>query len=219
MLMNRLSARGLGPVLRSCAGCYNSLVALYQGRASMAAVHLWDGETDSYNYPFIRRLLPGLPVGVFRLAGRMQGFYVKQGNPLKIRDWTDLARPEIAMINRERGCGTRILLDQKLKLLGIGAEKIRGYDREAGSCMACAGIVARGGADLGCGCERGAANIDGVDFIPLQLEWYDLVFPLKDYDTPWIRALVSYIPENEFKQDLALLGGCDLSRTGNYQEF
>jgi putative molybdopterin biosynthesis protein len=185
----------------------------------MAASHLWDGETDSYNYPFIRRLLPGLPVGVFRLAGRMQGFYVQKGNPLGIRDWQDLARPEITMINRERGCGTRILLDQKLRLLGIDAKNIRGYTRESTSHLACAGIVSRGGADIGCGCERGAGSITGADFIPLQLEWYDLVFRLPDRDTPIVKALISYISKNEFKQDLSLMGGYDLSQTGNYVEF
>jgi putative molybdopterin biosynthesis protein len=79
LLVNRLSVLGLGPVFRSYTGCYNSLVALYHGRVSMAAAHLRDGETDSYNYPFIRRLLPGLPVGVFRLAGRISAAAVNGG--------------------------------------------------------------------------------------------------------------------------------------------
>jgi putative molybdopterin biosynthesis protein len=219
LLVSRLSVLGLGPVLRSYAGCYNSLIAMYNGAVTLAASHLWDGETDTYNYPFIRRLLPGLPVGVFRLAGRQQGFYVKKGNPLNVRDWKDLARPEIAMINRERGCGTRILLDQKLKFLGIPAETVRGYGREATSHMACASAVAKGDADLGCGCERGAENITGVDFIPLQLEWYDLVFRLRDRDTPALKALIAYISEHEFRQDLAVMGGYDLSRTGDYVEL
>jgi putative molybdopterin biosynthesis protein len=219
LFVSRFSALGLGPALRSYTGCYNGLIALYNGKITMAASHLWDCETDSYNYPFIRRLLPGLPVGVFRLAGRMQGFYVKQGNPLKIRDWQDLARPGISMINRERGCGTRILLDQKLRLLGIDGRNIRGYTRESTSHIACAGIVSRGGADLGCGCERGAEHIAGADFIPLQLEWYDLVFRLQDRDTPVVKALISYIVNGEFKQDLALMGGYDLSQTGTYTEF
>jgi putative molybdopterin biosynthesis protein len=219
LLVSRLSGLGLGPALRSYTGCYNGLIALYNGRVTMAASHLWDSETDSYNYPFIRRLLPGLPAGVFRLAGRMQGFYVQKGNPLKIRDWQDLARPEITIINRERGCGTRILLDQKLRLLGIDAKNIRGYTRESTSHLACAGIVARGGADLGCGCERGAGSIAGADFIPLQLEWYDLVFRLPDRGSPVIKALTSYITTDEFKQDLALMGGYDLSQTGVYAEF
>jgi putative molybdopterin biosynthesis protein len=219
LLVSRLSGLGLGPALRSYTGCYNGLIALYNGRVTMAAAHLWDSETDSYNYPFIRRLLPGLPVGVFRLAGRMQGFYVQKGNPLRIRDWQDLARPEITIINRERGCGTRILLDQKLRLLDIDAKNIRGYTRESTSHLACAGIVARGGADLGCGCERGAGSVSGADFIPLQLEWYDLVFRLPDRGSPVVKALISYITTDEFKQDLALMGGYDLSQTGVYAEF
>jgi putative molybdopterin biosynthesis protein len=219
LFVSRLSTLGLGPALRSYMGCYNGLIALYNGAVTMAASHLWDSETDSYNYPFIRRLLPGLPVGVFRLAGRMQGFYVKKRNPLKIRDWRDLARPGIAMINRERGCGTRILLDQKLRLLGIDARNIQGYTRESTTHMACAGIVAKGGADIGCGCERGAEPIAGAEFIPLQLEWYDLVFRLQDRDTSVLKALITYISKGEFKQDLALLGGYDLSRTGDYAEF
>jgi putative molybdopterin biosynthesis protein len=219
LLVSRLSVLGLGPVFRSYTGCYNSLIALYHGNVSLAASHLWDGETDTYNYPFIRRLLPGLPVGVFRLAGRQQGFYVKKGNPLHIRDWNDLTRPEITMINRERGCGTRILLDQKLKLLGIKTETIRGYGRESTSHMVCASTVTKGGADLGCGCERGAENIAGTDFIPLQLEWYDLVFRLGDRNTPAIKALIAYISGAEFRQDLALMGGYDLSQTGSYVEL
>jgi putative molybdopterin biosynthesis protein len=219
LLVSRLSGLGLGPALRSYTGCYNGLIALYNGRVTMAASHLWDSETDSYNYPFIRRLLPGLPVGVFRLAGRMQGFYVQKGNPLRIRDWQDLARSEITIINRERGCGTRILLDQKLRLLGVNAKNIRGYTRESTSHLACAGIVARGGADLGCGCERGAGSVSGADFIPLQLEWYDLVFRLPDRGSPVVKALISYITTDEFKQDLALMGGYDLSQTGVYAEF
>ncbi|MDR2257893.1 MAG: helix-turn-helix transcriptional regulator [Treponema sp.] len=219
LLVSRFSVLGLGPVLRSYSGCYNSLIALYNGKVTMAASHLWDGETETYNYPFIRRLMPGIPVGVFRWAGRLLGLYVKTGNPLNIHDWKDLARPEITMINRERGCGVRILLDQKLKLLGIDGEQIRGYGRESTSHMVCASIVAKGGADVGCGCERGAEHIAGAEFVPLQLEWYDLVFRLPDRDTPWAKALISYISGNEFKQDLMLMGGYDLSQTGVYVEL
>jgi putative molybdopterin biosynthesis protein len=208
---------GRGPALRSYMGCYNGLVALYKGQVTMAAAHLWDGETDSYNYPFIRRLLPGLPAGALRLAGRMQGFYVRKGNPLNIQDWQDLAKPGLTMINRERGCGTRILLDQKLRRLGIAGESIAGYDREATSHMVCAGAVAKGGADLGCGCERG--TVAGAEFVPLQLEWYDMVFRLRDRDTPAVKALIDYMSDNEFKQDLETMGGYDLSQTGKLVEF
>ncbi|MDR0584264.1 MAG: helix-turn-helix transcriptional regulator [Treponema sp.] len=206
-------------VFRSYTGCYSSLVALYLGKITMAASHLWDAETDTYNYPFIRRLLPGLPVGVLRLAGRMQGFYVKKGNPLGIRDWGDLARTDLVMINRERGCGTRILLDQKLRLSGIKAGNIRGYSHEYASHIACASAVARGGADLGCGCENAASGMAGVDFIPLQLEWYDFVFRLEDRHIPAVKAVLAYVDSGEFRKDLEMTGAYDLSRTGYYEEF
>lgn len=217
--LDLLLGRIPGPVLRSYMGCYNGLYALYHGRVTMAASHLWDGETGGYNYPFIKRLLPGLPVGVLRLAGRMQGFYVKRGNPLEIRGWEDLARPELTMINRERGCGTRILLDQKLAGLGLDGRSIRGYGRESSSHIVCAGIVGRGGADLGCGCEKGAENVKAVEFVPLQLEWYDFVFRLTDRDLPELRAIFAYVSSPEFKQDLEMMGAYDTSQTGRYEEF
>jgi putative molybdopterin biosynthesis protein len=158
-------------------------------------------------------------VGVSRLAGRVQGFYVKKGNPLNIRGWEDFARPELTIINRERGCGTRILLDQKLVQLGIDGAGIQGYGRESSSHMACAGIVAKGGADLGCGCQRGAESIPGVQFIPQQLEWYDLVFRLADRKQPAVQAVLEYVNSPDFRQDLDLMGGYDLSQTGRYEEF
>ncbi|MDR1985902.1 MAG: helix-turn-helix transcriptional regulator [Treponema sp.] len=219
LLVSRISRTGNNLVLRSFMGSYNGLFTLYNGRVTMAAAHLWDGETDTYNYPFIRRLLPGLPVGVLRLAGRMQGFYVKQGNPLQIKDWKDLARQDITMINRERGCGTRILLDQKAAQLGIDTDHIQGYTKEYTSHLACANAVAKGEADLGCGCERGREHIPGVDFVPLQLEWYDFIFRLTDKNTPAVRTILSYVLEGEFKQDLEMLGAYDLSQTGRYETF
>ncbi|MDR3287869.1 MAG: helix-turn-helix transcriptional regulator [Peptococcaceae bacterium] len=221
LLVSRISAVELGSssVLRSYMGSYNGLYALYYGKVSITAAHLWDSETDSYNYPFIRRLLPGIPVGVLRLAGRRQGFYVTKGNPLNIQAWQDLARPDITLINREKGSGTRILLDQKLDKLRLRAAEISGYKRESTSHLVCASTVAKGGADVGCGCEYGAANIPGVDFIPLQLEWYDLVFRLSDRHLPAIREILSYVPSAEFKSNLEMMGGYDLSQTGYYEEF
>ncbi|MDR2247023.1 MAG: helix-turn-helix transcriptional regulator [Treponema sp.] len=219
LFLTKIAQAGDYAVLRSYMGCYNGLYALYHGRVTLAASHLWDGETDTYNYPFIRRLLPGLPVGVLRLAGRRQGFYVKKGNPLSIRDWKDVARKDIVMINREKGCGVRILLDQKLAGLGIRGQDIQGYGREMVSHLACAGEVARGGADVGCGCERWAENIAGIEFIPLQLEWYDLVFRREDKDTPAVRSVLSFGSSPEFRQNLEMMGGYDLSQTGRYEEW
>jgi putative molybdopterin biosynthesis protein len=218
LLLARITGEGM-PALRSSMGCYNGLHALYHGKITMAASHLWDGETGAYNYPFIRRLLPGLAVGVLRLAGRMQGFYVKKGNPLNIKDWSDLARPDLRMVNRERGSGTRILLDQKLAQFRLEGSRIQGYDREQCSHLACASAVARGSADLGCGCERGLENIPGVEFVPLQPEWYDFVFRLADRDRSEVKTVISYAASREFRRDLEIIGAYDVSQTGRYEEF
>ncbi|MDR2484091.1 MAG: helix-turn-helix transcriptional regulator [Treponema sp.] len=219
LLVSRIAAAKNIQVLRSYMGSYNGMYTFYNGRVSMTAAHLWDAETNTYNYPFIGRLLPGLSVGVLRLAGRTQGFYVKKGNPLGIWDWQDFQRSDITMINRERGCGTRILLDQKLKRLGIDPSKIRGYQQEYSSHLACAALVAKGKADMGCGCEQAAEEIPGIEFIPLQLEWYDLIFRLRDRNTPVIQEVLSYVSSAEFKQDLEIMGKYDLSQTGRYEEF
>ena len=124
------------------------------------------------------------------------------------------------MINREKGCGTRILLDQKLAQAAYPRTyDIPGYGRESASHLVCAGTVAKGGADVGCGAENAARNIPGVDFIPLQLEWYDLVFRISDRHTHAIREIMSYVPSEEFKMNLEMMGGYDLSQTGRYVEF
>jgi len=216
LLVNRLA--GTAPVLRSFIGCHSGLIELYHGRVSMAASHLWDMETDSYNLPYVTRLLPGVPVGLVRLAGRMQGFYVKSGNPKGIRGWEDLRRGDISIINRETGCGTRALLDQKIKAMGIAGGDIDGYDRQAASHLAVAGAVAMGAADLGCGCAHEAARVIGVAFVPLQPEWYDLVYRLADRERPAVSTILQYVTSPEFRRDMEVLGGYDLSQTGRTVE-
>jgi len=216
LVISRLSSVCGISALRSYTGSYNSLRALYEGKVTISAAHLWDSETDTYNYPYIPHLLPGLPVGVLRLAGRTQGLYVQKGNPKNIKNWNDFANPEIIMINRERGCGTRVLFDQKMLRLGIDPNTINGYTRESSSHLAVASTVARGGADVGCGCKLSVGNID---FIPLQLEWYDIVFPLSLKNTGAVRELFEYVKSDDFKSDMRTVGEYDLSQTGNYMEF
>ncbi|MDR1604526.1 MAG: helix-turn-helix transcriptional regulator, partial [Gracilibacteraceae bacterium] len=210
MLVSRVAAQPDVVILRSHMGSLNGLYAFYHGRATATAVHLWDAETDTYNYPYIRRLAPGVSVGALRLVGRMQGFYVKKGNPLGIRDWYDLTRSDLTMVNRERGSGTRVLLDQKLSLLGIDARNLRGYRRELNTHLACAGAVVKEEADVACGCSGGSGGLPGLDFIPLQREWYDLIFRLDDLTTPAVQSLAAAVTSAEFRRDLEMIGDYDL---------
>ncbi|WP_088225389.1 helix-turn-helix transcriptional regulator [Desulfosporosinus sp. FKB] len=200
--------------LRSYEGSYNGIYALYQGEVQVATAHMWDGKTGEYNVPYIERMLPGTPCLIIRLASRMQGFYIAKGNPKNIRDWNDLCRSDIAIINREKGSGTRILLDEHLRKMGISGRSINGYMREFHSHLAIASTVARGDADLGIGNEKASLQVQEIDFIPLQKEHYDMVLKKEDLNNPAFDAIFEIIQSDEFKAELQGLGGYDLTELG-----
>jgi putative molybdopterin biosynthesis protein len=207
------------PVLRSFEGSYNGLYSLYHGAVHLTTVHLWDPESDQYNIPYVKRLLPGVPSLLVHLVKRYQGFYVAKGNPKNIQGWEDLKRNDITIINREKGSGTRILLDGHLKRLGVSASTIPGYQRESTSHLAIASTIARGGADLGLGNEKSALQVSGIDFIPLQEEQLDIVFRKEALERPEFKAIVDVINSKEFKQELSGLGGYVLDRIGEIEEI
>ncbi|GAB6086086.1 substrate-binding domain-containing protein [Alkaliphilus crotonatoxidans] len=198
--------------LRSFVGSYNGLFNLYQGSVQATAAHLWDGDTDQYNTPYVRRLLPGIPALLIRLCSRIQGFYVPKGNPKGIKGWEDLKRRDLTMVNREKGSGTRILLDEHLRLLGLSPGE--GYHREYLSHLAVASAVSRGEADWGLGNEKTASQIDDIEFIPLQLEHYDLVIKKECKEMAPYQAILEIVSSAHFKNELLGIGGYDLSETG-----
>lgn len=202
-------------IFRSYVGSYTGLLGLYTGKVQVATAHLWDGDSGKYNIPFVRRLLPGIPTVIIHLACRMQGFYVSRGNPKNIHGWEDFKRPDINMINREKGCGTRILLDEHLRLLKIKSRDIAGYDRECLSHLAVASTVARGEADVGIGNEKTSLQVQNIDFIPIQKERYELVLKRDDMDKPPFSLIIEILQSEKFKQELAGIGGYDLKETGN----
>ncbi|AZV55494.1 helix-turn-helix transcriptional regulator [Clostridium sp. AWRP] len=200
---------------RSYVGSYSGLLSLYMGKIQVATAHLWDGDSNEYNIPFVRRLLPGIPTVIIHLACRMQGFYVAKGNPKKIKGFEDLKRPDITMINREKGCGTRILLDEHLRLLNISGSDIKGYTKEHFSHLEIASTVARGDADVGLGNEKTALQVNNVDFIPIQKERYDLVMKKEDINKPPFNSILEILRSNQFKSELLGIGGYDLTEMGN----
>ncbi|QWU15395.1 putative molybdopterin biosynthesis protein [Paenibacillus sophorae] len=200
--------------LRSYVGSLDGLLSLYRGTANLAAAHLWDGETDEFNIPYVRRLLPGHRCVIVNLVFRNQGFYVAPGNPKNMRSWESLLEPGILFANREKGSGTRIMLDEWLRSMNADAHSIQGYGHEEMSHIAVASAVARGIADVGIGTEKAAQQVSGVDFIPLKKERYDLVFYKEDMDKPHFQALLATLRSPEFKHEVSGLGGYDTSRCG-----
>lgn len=216
ILSNYVSARYPDrPVLRAYIGSYASLVALYQGNIQVASAHLWDGDTNQYNIPFVRRLLPGIPATIIHLTYRMQGFYVAKGNPKGILSWEDLARNDVTIINREKGAGSRVLLDERLRLLGIPSENVAGYRRESQSHITVASTVARGGADVAVGSEKIAGQVAGIDFIPMQKERYELVVRTADRDTRFVRSILDVLNDASFRSEFDGIGGYDTSEMGS----
>ena len=216
ILSNYISRNAEGKsTLRAYIGSYSSLISLYQGKIQAATTHLWDGDTGQYNVPFVRRLLPGIPAVIIHLTVRMQGFYVAKGNPKNILSWEDLKREDITLINREKGAGSRVLLDEHLRLLNIYGKSINGYNRETESHLTIASTVSRGIADVGVGIEKIASQVEGIDFIPLQKERYELVIKKEDMDTPIVKAILDILQSDEFKAEFRDIGGYDISEMGN----
>ena len=194
-------------------GSLGGLMALGQGRAHLGGSHLLDPETNTYNVPFIQRHLPGVPLKLINLAWRQQGLMVAPGNPKNIVSVADLVRPEVRFINRQRGAGTRLLLDHLLKEQNLSPGAVQGYDREEYTHMAVAVNVFSGTADVGLGILA-AARALGLDFIPLLPERYDLVVPQSTFGDPRFQVLLEVIRSNEFREAAAALGGYDLKDCG-----
>lgn len=197
------------PAVRAYIGSYDSLISLYKNKVNVASSHLWDSSTDQYNVPYVKRLLPGIPALVLHLTCRMQGLYVAKGNPKNITTWADFGRSDIAMINREHGAGSRVLLDENLKLLGIQGGNIRGYGKENQSHLAVASAVSSGEADVAVGTEKIAIQVDNIDFVPLKKERYDLVIRKEDLETFEIQTMLNIIRSTAFKNEFANIGGYD----------
>jgi molybdate-binding protein/DNA-binding transcriptional regulator YhcF (GntR family) len=195
------------------AGSLGGLIALQEDRADMAGTHLLDEETGEYNYPYVKRILPGKELAIVNLSYRIQGLMVKKGNPLKIKDLEDLKRPDITFVNRQGGSGTRVLLDLQLKRQGISPFDIKGYDNEFNTHLAVASHISRGDADVGLGIEAAAISC-GLDFISMFRERYDLVIPIENYRSPRFKPMLDIINSSEFKKIVDGVGGYDTSQTG-----
>lgn len=201
-------------VLRAYIGSYHGLQELYMEKVQVTASHLWDGDSGQYNLPYVRRLLPGIPAVVLRLCSRWQGFYVLKGNPKGIQGWEDLGRRDLTFINREKGSGTRVLLDEQLRLRNLSAQGIRGYQQEYTSHLAVATGVAQGEGDFGLGNEKTSLQVQGIDFIPLQLEHYDLVMRQEIMAQPVGRKILEIITSRSFQEAVQAIGGYELKETG-----
>lgn len=214
LLARHLAARASAPaVIPLPLGSLDGLIALRQGVGHVAGCHLLDPDTGEYNRPYVRYFLPEQPTVLVTLAHRQQGLLVAPGNPKGIRGVEDLARPDVVMVNRNRGSGTRLWLEHRLRRLDISTDRVQGYEREVNTHDEVAAAVARGEADVGLGVLAVAQQF-GLEVIPLFEERYDLVIPRAEYESDLLRPLLDYLHAAAFRRVVEGLAGYDVARTG-----
>lgn len=184
-------------------GSMGGLMALKRGETHIAPIHLLDESTGEYNISYLKRLF-NEPMSLIKGVKRIQGLMVKKGNPLGIEKLSDLKN--IRFVNRQRGAGTRVLLDYLLKKEGIAHEEINGYDFEASTHMAVAAMVNSPNADAGMGIYSAAKSMD-LDFIEISEEEYDFAIPTKYLELSFVKEFIQTLKNQEFSDRIRELGG------------
>jgi putative molybdopterin biosynthesis protein len=197
----------------SNVGSLGGLVALRDGLCHLAGSHLLDPETGEYTLPYVDRVLGEREVAVVRLVHRDQGLIVARENPLAISAIEDVARADVRYINRQRGAGTRVLLDHELRRRDIPADAVSGYAREEHTHLAVAAAIAAGRADAGLGIMA-AARAFGLDFVPVTREPYDLVLTTDTLGDSVTAPLWSLLDDPDFRAAVEGLGGYDTAEMG-----
>lgn len=223
LLVENLAAvlKGASPPIEvqlTFSGSLGGLMALLRGEADVAGCHLWDEETDSYNVPYVRRLLPDLDIVMMTLVHRNLGLMVSAEFTDSIHTPADLARENLRFVNRQRGSGTRVWLDAQLRRERVATAEIEGYETEVTTHVAVAQAVADGRADVGPGIHAAAAAY-GLGFVPLANERYDLVFLADVWKSPAAEALVEYVDSDSFKRSVEAMGGYDCSESGRLRQL
>jgi len=213
LIASELTGAGGVSFASSNVGSLGGLRAIDRGEAHLAGTHLLDEESGEYNVSFLRRYVRNQCVVLVNLVHRVQGFIIPKGNPASIESLNDLAREDIVFVNRQRGSGTRVLLDYKLVAAGIDTQQVTGYEREEYTHLAVAAAVAGGRANVGLGILSAARAI-GMDFIPLFNERYDLAIPEDIYDSKLLAPMLQLIQSSDFRVKVEELGGYDAGQMG-----
>jgi len=194
-------------------GSLGGLIALAEGKADIAGCHLWDAESDTYNVPFVRRLLPQTRVALVTLAHRRLGLMTPPGNPAGVREVRDLARRGVRFVNRQRGAGTRVWLDAQLRLAGLAAEDIAGYDSEVTTHAEIARAIVEGRANSGLGIETAAIPY-GLGFVRLIVEPYHLAISERSWALEPVQRLIGWVASDDGRAAIAALGGYETGESG-----
>ena len=190
-----------------------SLALLKDRYVHVAGTHLRDDPSGESNLPDIHQMFPRQSVAVVSFAVWEEGIVTARGNPLGIAGVEDLARPEVRMVNREAGSGSRRLLDRRLEQLGIESKLVKGYETEAPGHLPAAWRVHTGEASA-CIATRAAARLFGLGFVPLVTERYDMAIRKQHLELPAMQALLDVLSRSQFRRELDSFGGYDTTSAG-----
>ncbi len=198
----------------SCStGSGEGLAALDAGYTDIAWSHLYDPDSNDWNIPYLAERLPRRRPVVVNLFGRDLGFVLSRGNPKAIHGWADLARDDIRIINRQRGSGTRVLLDQRLAMVGIVPGSVRGYDTEVSTHYEVGLAVLAGDADTGLA-TGSIASLLGLDFVPAAAERFDMITDREVFFKRGIQSLLEMLRSESYGRRIRRLGHYDSSQSG-----
>jgi putative molybdopterin biosynthesis protein len=201
------------PIQPTYIGSLEGLMMLYHGQCDIAAIHLLDPVSQEYNVPFINQLFVHEKISLIRFATRAQGLILPKGNPKKISRISDLARPDVKFVNRQKGSGTRFLFDSLLAMEKINPISITGYEMEEWNHLSAASYISRGAADVTFGIQA-AANHLNLDFLPIAREQFDFVFKWTEENKETLSRFVELLQSDSLRDGLKDCPGYDLEQLG-----
>lgn len=202
----------------SHVGSMGGIMAMRRAESHAAGCHLLDTETGEYNKSFMRKYFPNRDVKLIKCVGRQQGLMLQKGNPKGISKFEDILKDGVRYVNRQKGSGTRILTDYLCDQAKIDIKKIYGYEREELTHTSVAAQIVADSADVGMGIYS-AAQLYGLDFLPICIEEYDLLIPDYAWDTPMMRQLIETLKSDRFKEKIISMGGYTIDNPGEIIEY
>jgi molybdate transport repressor ModE-like protein len=194
------------PVERRYVGSQEAVASLHDGGCDLASFHLPQGEFEARAFAHYAPWIDAGGTCIIHLASRRQGLMVAPGNPLKIYEVADLAQPGVRFVNRQRGAGTRFLLDCLLEKANIAPSRIAGYEQGESTHAAVAAYVASGMADVGFGVEPPARRFK-LDFMPVAMERYFLLCHESALALPALQAALAILRSPAFQDTVNRLPG------------
>lgn len=197
----------------SHVGSMGGIMAIRRGEAHAGGCHLLDTETGVYNLSFLKKYFPNGGIRLVRCVGRQQGLMLAKGNPLDIKEFADIAKNGARYVNRQKGSGTRVLMDYLCEQYAVNVSDIYGYEREELTHTSVAAQIANGSADAGMGIYS-AAQLYDLDFLPICIEEYDLIIPDHAWETPVVQQLIATLKSPAFREKMLAMGGYTVDHPG-----